>query len=145
MHGKPLKFPQLYTTPRFIKLMVYLPCVDLFFKKEKRKKNTNTNSLMRKKYTHACTANWCTDALRLVTLQPIFSCRALNSPRRDGEPLAQQNRKWRSETDKQNRTGYFLSPLPLKSLFFYVLEIRKVKKTQKKTVLRMSAFLTNTE
>lgn len=90
----------------------------------------------RKKYlnTHACTANWCTDALRLVTLQPIFSCRALNSPRRDGEPLAQQNREWRSETDRQNRTGYSLSPLPLKSLFFffffYVLEIRRVKKTK---------------
>lgn len=103
----------------------------------------------RQKYlnTHACTANWCTDALRLVTLQPIFSCRALNSPRRDGEPLAQQNRKWRSETDRQNRTGYSLSPLPLKSLFFFLFFLRARDKEGKKnkTVLRMSPFLTNTE
>lgn len=38
MHRKPLTFPQLYTTPRFIKLMVYLPRFDLFFKKEKEKR-----------------------------------------------------------------------------------------------------------
>lgn len=78
------------------------------------------------KYTLACTANWCTDALRLVTLQPIFSCRAPNSPSRDGELLAEQNRKWRSETDKAEQvTSCLLCSL---SFCFYLLQIRQVEK-----------------
>lgn len=74
------------------------------------------------KNTHACRANWCTDALRLVTLPPIFSCGASKSPRRDGEPLAEQNTEETSETDRHCSAGYFLSPRFLKSPLYLACE-----------------------
>ena len=87
-------------------------------------------------HTHAFFANWCTDAASLETLQPSFSCRASNSQRRDGEPLAEQNRnEEKRNRERQSRTGSFLSLLLLKLPFFFFFlnqqEIRQVKKNKK--------------
>ena len=84
-------------------------------------------------HTHTFFANWCTDAASLETLQPSFSCRASNSQRRDGEPLAEQNRNEEKRNRKrQSRTGSFLSSsAPQVAFFLNQQEIRQVNKIKK--------------
>lgn len=84
-------------------------------------------------------------ALTLETLQPSFSCRASNSQRRDGEPVAEQNRERRVKQEKaeQNRLFSVSSTPQVTSFFFFFLHVRD--KASKKQILQVSAFLTNLE
>lgn len=67
--------------------------------------------------------------LSLETLQLIFSCRASNSPRRDGEPLAGKNSKRRVKQEKTEQNRLFsISSAPQVTSVFFLLEIRQVKK-----------------
>lgn len=117
---KPLTFAQLHGGARFIELKVYLPWFDLFpFWMQAL--NTNTSGLLddeKEKKTHAHT-HIDIHMHGLETLQPSFSCRALNSPRTRQKASGRTKQKEESETGKDREEQVIFCLLCSSSPFFF--------------------------